>query len=78
MIILGSGGQIISAERLCEEIKETKETIQKEYLEKTPQTKNLLFNYASPDLAKWLEDIRLNKQMSLNIKKCEKKDRRLK
>ncbi|GHU61950.1 hypothetical protein FACS189418_2460 [Clostridia bacterium] len=62
MIILGSGAFRISAQEFYREVKETSKIIQKEYLDKTKRTKNLLFDYASPDLAKWLENIRLNKK----------------
>lgn len=60
VIILGKGAVRLSARDLQKEIEETNTMIKKEHLEQIPNKKNRLFDNLSPDLAEYLEKIRLN------------------
>lgn len=60
IIILGRGAARMSARELKIEIEEAEKAIRETYLSKKPKKTNRLFDNVSPELAKLLEDIRLN------------------
>ena len=63
MIILGQGAIRIPAERLKQEIIETKKEIEKKYIENRPIKKNLLFDNLDEETAEKLNKMRLNKNL---------------
>lgn len=61
-IILGTGCTRLSAAELQKEINETIQEIKKEHLEQIPSKKNRLFDSLDPELAAYLEQIRLGRK----------------
>lgn len=62
LIILGSGGNRLSAMDLKEEIERMKEEITTNYLSKPSGTKNYLLGQLPEDVAEFMEDVRLGKK----------------
>lgn len=61
IIILGRGAARMSARELKIEIEEAEKEIRNTYLSKRPKNTNRLFDNVSPEMARLLEDIRLNR-----------------
>ncbi len=59
VIIMGQGGQRLSARGLKEEVELMLKEIRKEYLGRNTEDKNYLFDYLSEELAKEMETVRL-------------------
>lgn len=62
VIILGQGGNLLSAKGLKEEIEQVNEQIMKECEIRKQTNRNYLFNHLSEDMAEYLEEIRLGKK----------------
>lgn len=62
VIIMGKGAHRMSAIGLKEEVQAMKEEIRKEFLKKTPEDKNYLFDHMDKKMAEEMENIRLNKK----------------
>ena len=62
VIILGAGAIRMSAPELWEEIQLTRQEIRKEHLQKSPGSKNYLFDHLDEELARQMEDIRLGRR----------------
>lgn len=62
MIILGQGGQRLSAQGLLEEIEEVNRQLREDYLHNRPSKKNYLFDYLPEELAELMESVRLGRK----------------
>lgn len=60
IIILGMGATRISAREFKIEVEEAEKSIREIYMAKRSKKQNYLFDHASPEVAKLLEQIRLN------------------
>ena len=62
VIILGQGGLRMSARDLKEEIERTMEVIRRDYLERFPKKRSLLFQDLDQETAAWIEQLRQNEE----------------
>ncbi len=62
VIIMGKGAHRMSAAGLKEEVKIMREEIKKEFLNKTPEDKNYLFDHMDEKMAEHMERLRLGKR----------------
>lgn len=62
MIILGQGGNLLSAQGLKEEIERIGAQIRSVCLDKQNNNRNLLFHYLTDEMADYMEDVRLGKK----------------
>ncbi|WP_395014052.1 NYN domain-containing protein [Robinsoniella peoriensis] len=62
VIIMGQGGNLLSARGLKEEIEIVNNEIRNECLAKRQNSRNYLFNHMSDEMADYMEDVRLGKK----------------
>ena len=62
VIILGQGGNRLSAANLLEEVEEVEAEISKKVQKKTPKEKNYLFDHLDEEMADLMEEVRLGKK----------------
>lgn len=62
VIIMGQGGNLLSARGLKEEIEIVNQEIRNECLAKRQNSRNYLFNHMSDEMADYMEDVRLGKK----------------
>ena len=62
MIILGQGGNRLSAANLLEEVEAVEAEISKKVQKKTPKEKNYLFDHLDEEMADLMEEVRLGKK----------------
>lgn len=62
VIILGQGGNRLSAANLLEEVEAVEAEISKKVQKKTPKEKNYLFDHLDEEMADLMEDVRLGKK----------------
>lgn len=62
VIILGQGGNRLSAANLLEEVEAVEAEISKKVQKKTPKEKNYLFDYLDEEMADLMEEVRLGKK----------------
>ena len=62
VIIMGQGGNLLSARGLQEEIEIVNQEIRNECLAKRQNSRNYLFNHMSDEMADYMEDVRLGKK----------------
>ncbi|WP_343209782.1 NYN domain-containing protein [Anaerolentibacter hominis] len=59
VIILGAGATRVSARELKKELEESEKIIREKYLAKTTGKRNSLLDNLSPEMARWMEELRL-------------------
>lgn len=62
VIILGQGGNRLSAANLLEEVEAVEAEISKKVQKKTPKEKNYLFDHLDEEMADLMEEVRLGKK----------------